>query len=440
MNTPIQEAVAQYISQRRARFHTPGHKGAGIDLLAPVLPWDITEVDGTDSLYDAEGCILRCEEAFSRHYGSCRTLLSAGGSTLCIQTMLALAAHPGDTILAGRNSHVSAVNAMALLDLNPVWLYPEQNPQGVGAWYSPDSLGRALREHPEAKAVYLTSPDYFGVRLDIGAVAKICREHGIPLLVDNAHGAHLNLFPEAHPMALGASMCCDSLHKTLPVLTGGALLHIGDPAFAGEAKRKMSMFGSTSPSYLILLSIDRLLAYFDDGAADAYQGTAGRVAALRRLAEEKGFFVPPQETDPIRLALGFSPLGYSAEAFSAHARKCGAEPEYVSSSACVLLFSPFNREGDFSIAEDLIRSAETVGPPPDETPPMPPMEAACSLRDALLGEGEQVPVEDCAGRICACVKSPCPPGIPVAMPGERVCKEHINFLKKHGVNELYMVK
>ncbi|MBQ4322078.1 MAG: DegT/DnrJ/EryC1/StrS family aminotransferase, partial [Oscillospiraceae bacterium] len=233
METPIQKALDAYIQKDMTRFHMPGHKGADFDLLGSVLPYDLTEVLGTDSLYDAEECIRDCEREYEALYGSHRTLLSAGGSTLCIQTMLALCAPAGSKILAGRNIHVAAVNAMGLLDLRPTWILPKPNPGGVGSTISPADVENALSADPELRAVYITSPDYFGVMSDVGAIAEICKHHHVPLLVDNAHGAHFPFLEEnRHPMALGAAACCDSLHKTLPVLTGGALLHLADETMA----------------------------------------------------------------------------------------------------------------------------------------------------------------------------------------------------------------
>lgn len=199
MKTPLHDAVRDYIEKDMSRFHMPGHKGAGTDEFAALLPWDITEVEGADSLYHAEGPLLALEEQFARLYGTRRTLLCAGGATLCIQTMLALACGTGAAVVMGRNLHRAAINAAALLDLTPVWVYPERD---AGEWftgrYSPAAVAAALDEAPAAKAVYLTSPDYFGVLSDLSGIAEVCRAHGVPLLVDNAHGAHLKFLPERY--------------------------------------------------------------------------------------------------------------------------------------------------------------------------------------------------------------------------------------------------
>lgn len=442
METPIQKALEAYITKDMARFHMPGHKGAAFDLLAPVLPYDVTEVLGTDSLYDAIECIRDCEREYERLYGSYRTLISAGGSTLCIQTMLALAAPAGSEILAGRNIHVAAVNAMGLLDLRPQWILPRQNPGGVGSVIQPEEVEKALAQNPKLRVVYITSPDYFGVMSDVRAIAGVCRRFQVPLLVDNAHGAHFAFLKEnVHPMALGATACCDSLHKTLPVATGGALLHIADPEMARNAKQVMSMFGSTSPSYLIMLSIDRALSYIWGALREDLEKTAQSVAQLRVLAGSRGFFIPPQACDPTRLTLGIAQAGLDGKRFGALLRSHQIEPEYLSDTGCVLLLSAFNREGDWKRLNDLLESLPERKPLEIPVPELAlPSGSGLTLRQALLGEQELLGAEALEGRVCACVKSPCPPGIPLVVPGERIENNLLNLIKKYGIRQMNVVK
>lgn len=440
MNTPIQKAMDAYIDKNMARFHMPGHKGAPFDMLASILSYDLTEVQGTDSLYDAEECIRACEREYERLYGSCRTLLSAGGSTLCIQTMLALAAPAGSTILAGRNIHVAAVNAMGLLDLRPEWILPKQNPGGVGSIIEPDMVEKALSQNADIRAVYITSPDYFGVMSDIRGIAEVCKRFSVPLLVDNAHGAHFAFLEKnVHPIALGASMCCDSLHKTLPVLTGGALLHIADPQMAQEAKQAMSMFGTTSPSYLIMLSADRALSYIYEQIREDLAKITEIVAKFRNLAASKGFFIPSQ-CDPTRLTLGIAQAGFDSESFGQLLRSYQIEPEYLSATGCVLLLSAFNREEDFQRLYHMLEDIPNKLPAEVSVPQIMLSERSnMTLRQAMLGEKKLLSVEKLEGHICACVKSPCPPGIPLVVPGERIDRNMCRMLQQYCVKELQVV-
>ena len=249
MKTPIYDFVTRYKDLRPARFHMPGHKGRG-PLGCEEL--DLTEIPGADSLYEADGIIAESEANASALFG-CPTFYSTEGSSHCIRAMLQLAKafplggrwHPASPasrmtdeggpdarfrVLAARNVHKTFLSAAALLDLDVVWL-PSAGGSYLSAQPSPAGLDAALTE-TGASAVYLTCPDYLGFLPDLRPLARVCHAHGALLLVDNAHGAYLRfLNPSRHPMDLGADLCCDSAHKTLPVLTGGAYLHVSKKAF-----------------------------------------------------------------------------------------------------------------------------------------------------------------------------------------------------------------
>ena len=222
METPIADFVRRYADSGTVRAHVPGHKGKSL-LGCEAL--DITEIRGADSLYEADGIIRRSESCAGELFGSGRTVYSTEGSSQCIRAMLYLALICGNgsrTIVAARNVHRAFLYAAALLDFEIVWLWPEQSTSLCSCPVSPDALERTLAELPAPPAaVYLTSPDYLGGMADISALAEVCRKHSTLLAVDNAHGAYLRfLEPSRHPLDLGAALCCDSAHKTLPVLAG----------------------------------------------------------------------------------------------------------------------------------------------------------------------------------------------------------------------------
>jgi len=278
MNTPIADFVHLYASDGKARLHMPGHKGRAF---LGCEAYDITEIAGADALYEADGIIAESEKNASSLFGTARTLYSTEGSSQCIRAMLCLcltcrASGASDTILAARNVHKSFVFAAALLGFRIQWLWPGQMTSLCACEVSAAALEQALSsmDTPPA-AVYITSPDYLGGMADIRALADVCHRHGTVLAVDNAHGAYLRfLSPSLHPMDLGADICCDSAHKTLPVLTGGAYLHISPSApgaFAAQAKQAMALFGSTSPSYLTLASLDLCNAYIADSYAQQFE-------------------------------------------------------------------------------------------------------------------------------------------------------------------------
>jgi len=442
MTTPLLEAVRRYMEAAPARLHIPGHKGTAIPPVGDAARYDLTEVTGLDSLYHPEGPIAGTEARYTRLYGTSGTLLSAGGSTLCIQAMLALACAPGDKLLAARGVHTAAVNAMALLDLHPRWLYPPVDAAtGLALAVTPGAVEEGLAAHPDARAVYLTSPSMFGVISDIKEIGEICRRHGVPLLVDNAHGAHLKfLSPSLHPMDLGADICCDSLHKSLPVLTGGALLHIGNPAFLSGAKERMALFGSTSPSYLILLSMDGALPYLEEQAAEDAAGVSSRMGVLAERARAGGFLLPPGVRDPFRLTLGFGGLGYSREDFAAQLARCRVEPEYLGDQVCVLMAGGPTAPGDYARMERLLELPPKGPPLPVAAFPSSPPRQALPPRQGTFAQTEPVSLDNAAGRVAGSTVTPCPPGIPLVIAGEVLTPELVEALKNSGNFRINVIK
>ena len=261
MNTPILDFVRRYAKQNHHRLHMPGHKGQG-DLGVEAL--DITEIEGADSLYEADGIIRESEQNASELFGA-HTYYSTEGSSQCIRAMLLLAVQNAKeqgkepVVAIGRNAHKAALTAAALLDIDPIRITPPTD-NYLACPIDAAAIKTLFEGDNKPTAVYLTSPDYLGNTLPIDDIARMCHEHGALLLVDNAHGAYLKfLKPSRHPIDLGADACCDSAHKTLPVLTGGAYLHVSKNAPASlmrQAKTALATFGSTSPSYLTLASLD----------------------------------------------------------------------------------------------------------------------------------------------------------------------------------------
>ncbi len=426
---PLERALDEYIEKDLSRFHMPGHKGS--DCFPDYYKYDITEIKGADSLFESAEAIAETEERFAKIYKTGASLLSAGGSTLCIQGMLSTVLKPKDKIIIARNCHISAVNTMAFLDIDPIWI----NPRDIKA------AEKAFEKAPDAKAIYLTSPDYFGVLSDIEAFAKLAHDHGALLLVDNAHGAHLHFFPkEMHPIALGADMCADSLHKSLPVLTGGALLHIKNGELRDIAKQKMRLFGSTSPSYLIMLSADRCATYLETKAREDFAVLNGKVANLRYKAFEHGLAPKTRGIEPARLTLSVRSTEMGAEKFGEKLREHGIEPEYVNDDWAVLMASPFNTDRDFSRVENFIGNTFGNGFSPFEERLSEMPEKALSVREATFSETEEVETEKAVGRIAASLKLPCPPCIAITVPGEIIDEKIAVLLKKYGIHRINVVK
>ncbi len=441
--TPLYNFLKQYHASGCSRLHMPGHKGNFPLLNQEGLgSLDITEIQGADSLFECNGILREAEKNAEALYHSTRTLYSAGGSTLCIQTMLALVRPRGGKIILSRNSHKAAVNAIALLGLEPVWLFPKKLDDTVfPGIITPEQIRDALLKHPDAAAVYVTSPDYFGILCNIRGIKTECEAFGVPLLVDNAHGAHLCIFDGMHPIQQGADLCCDSAHKTLPALTGSALLHIGNPEFTAGAKETMSLFGSTSPSYLIMLSTELALNWLAEEGKTAFKTLQNRVFKIEKQFVENGFATPASyRRDSTRIVLDTLYGGYPGEEFAALLRSFGMEPEFVSKGAVVLLTSPFNREEDFRRLEQFAASLPKRERIHTRIPEFPVPDRAMSVRQAVLSPFEVLSLEQAEGKTCADARISCPPGVPVVMPGEVIDKKIRNILKMYGINDIKVVK
>lgn len=427
-------SITEFLRQNRqngvSRFYMPGHKGKlKIDAYD-----DITEIGGADSLYEAQGIIREAERRTSRIYGSYETVYSAGGTTLCIQGMLASAQrHYGfRKLAAARNAHIAFVHACILLDLEPVWMLPEESGDGFGVSgrITPARLKETLEKDPEIGAVYLTSPDYFGMLSDLSQLSSICKQYGIPLLVDNAHGAHLKVLGKGlHPLEQGAAMCCDGAHKTLPVLTGGAYLHTTAEISAEELKAGMALFGSTSPSYLILQSLDACNDFLEIDASEAFSRMLQRLDMAREAARAAGLFVFPSE--PARLSLGGRPQNYEGS-LAEYFRHCRMEYDYAAGDTVVLMPSPFNLSRDFDRLELALCQLKAESPAPHNAIADLP-KRVMSMRKAAFQKSETVSVEECVGRVAAQAQIHCPPGVAVVVPGELIGQNQQRILKNSGI-------
>lgn len=427
MPTPLYTALLEHKKRGRASFHTPGHKNNPDALPPDLLSLDFTELPDTDSLFEAAGPIARAEELAAELFGAKRTCISAGGCTLCIQAMFRLAAPNGGKIVCSRVLHRSAVNAMALLDLTPVWAMPGE-------------LLSVLSKTPDAKAVYVTSPNYYGQLLDIPAIAGACQARDIPLLVDNAHGAHLMFTePNLHPLALGASMTACSAHKTLNVLTGGAWLNIADARYAEGAKEAMALFGSTSPSYPVMASLDLAREWLRLHRGE-FLPLQKKVADIKATARERGISLPEGLTDPTRITLNTASVGIPGTAAAEIFRGAGVEPEFADGAHVVLIATPFNTDDDFMRLKNAI-ALLPVSRPLSETAELPPLPAVkMSLREAVFAPSKTLLLAQAAGRIAAQAACPCPPGVPVVMPGEEITKEILRFLRGYGFFTIKVIK
>ena len=437
MNAPICDFVRAYAARQALRLHMPGHKGRGP---LGVEALDITEIPGADSLYEASGVIRESEENASQLFGS-PTLYSTEGSSLCIRAMLYLALLHGKAqgrrprIVAGRNAHKTFLSTAALLDLDVVWLNPGPDDSYLSCTVSAEQLDKLLDSMDAPAAVYLTSPDYLGNSVDVAALAEVCHRRDVLLLVDNAHGAYLRFLPASrHPIDLGADICCDSAHKTLPVLTGGAYLHLSPAvpqSLRDQARTALALFGSTSPSYLILQSLDAANLALDGVYREDLARFAGEADALKAHLQAKGWQL--QGDEPLKLTLRAKKRGCTgaelAQALEAENIVCEfADPDFL-----VLMLTPEVGSGGLARLEAAL-DALPLRPAIDAAPPaFQPAVRALSIREAALSPCETLPVEKCLGRILAAATVGCPPAVPILVCGERIDEHALACFRYYGI-------
>ena len=445
MTTPICDFVNRYAESDALRLHMPGHKGA------PLLGCecrDITEIAGADSLFEASGIILESEQNASALFGAA-TFYSTEGSSLCIRAMLHLivkkSAKRGEKMLifAGRNAHKAFLSAAALLDLDVEWIYPNDNASYLSCPIDAVSLDAMLKNAArKPAAVYLTSPDYLGNRADVAAIAAVCHANGVYLLVDNAHGAYLKFLPQSqHPIDLGADLCCDSAHKTLPALTGGAYLHIAKHVsglFAADARKALALFGSTSPSYLILQSLDAVNAYLASGYPQRLVVFADKVNACKSRLTAAGYTLCGDE--PLKLTIHAKPYGYLGTELAEMLQDQGIVCEFCDPDFLVLMLTPETGDVGIKRLERALgaiqkRTAITERPPMLSIP-----ERRLPIREAMLSDSESLPVSACLGRVLADAGVGCPPAVPIAVCGEVLDSAALAVFAYYGITHCTVVK
>ena len=443
MKTPICDFVEKYAESNNVRLHMPGHKGR--DFLG-VEELDITEICGADSLYEADGIIAESEACASELFG-CKTYYSTEGSSLCIRTMVYLisvyAKERGEKplILAGRNAHKAFHSAIALLDVDVEWLAPDIMKNYLSCEITPEYLEDYLdKSSCKPTAVYITSPDYLGNIANIKALSDVCHKRGVLLMVDNAHGAYLRfLTPSQHPMDLGADMCCDSAHKTLPVLTGGAYLHLGNnilDELDGYVKDGMLLFGSTSPSYITLQSLDRANDYLESYSAHL-SGFVEKVYKLKSALTEHGYDLYGEE--PLKITISAKKFGYYGDELARALEARNLICEFFDRDFVTLMLTPEN-ESDMDKIEKILLSIEKKASILEEAPAFSSVERAMSVKEAYLSSFEKVAVEDSIGRIASLSSVGCPPAVPIIIGGEVVDENTVRCFKYYGIEKINVVK
>ena len=439
MNTPICDFVKKYTDKNALRLHMPGHKG---ESLLGFESRDITEIEGADSLYEADGIIKESENNASFLFGS-PTFYSTEGSSQCIKAMLyliCLKAEGKAVIWAGRNVHKSFLSAAVLLDFKIEWLYPDEGESYLSCKTDAKELEKKLsgcEEKPDA--VYVTSPDYLGNVCDVKSLAEVCHKHGVMLLVDNAHGAYLKFLRSSlHPIDLGADMCADSAHKTLPVLTGGAYLHISERVareFSKEAKSALSLFGSTSPSYLILQSLDMANKILSEDYGKQLAEFEDEMKSFKNELTCHGFTL--LEDELLKITIDAKKYGYYGHELAEILEENNIICEFADPDFLVLMFTPCSELNKLRDVLLNIAKKEEINVP---SPSIDRPRWVYSPRDAAFKARETIPTSESLGRILAISTVGCPPAVPIVAGGEEIDRDAIKAFEYYGIKTCVVTK
>lgn len=454
---PLYEALKRHAEQNWIPFHVPGHKQRAVwndddadARFRPMLPIDLTELSDTDDLHQPEGVIAEAEKLAAECFGADETCLLVGGSTAGNLAMILAVCQPGDLVLVQRNSHKSVIHGLMLAGARAVFLAPElETASGLAVAPSVQTVRAGLERYPEAKALLITNPNYYGLSSELSAIVDCAHDRGVPVLVDEAHGAHFGRHGEFPASALqaGADIVVQSAHKMLASLTMGALLHMQGRLIDRSAVRQMlRMVQSSSPSYPIMASLDlarRQLHTEKERMFENALRTAGYVREqlatmpIRAVAPR-----PPVGLDPLKLTLYDETGAWDGYRLRDELEKRGCMAEMADYRHVVLAFGPGTvPEDGYALVRALNDIAERLQPAgrADErfspSPSRPEPVAADFVSEPVAFsrrpmETEKIPLEEAAGRLAGEWIIPYPPGIPLLYPGERITQETIAELRK----------
>ncbi len=432
---PIYDMLAAAAKAQSA--HMPGHKGHAPFGVMDLYRLDTTELPSTDDLYVPEGGIAKAEHLYAKAAGAGATLLLHNGSTVGIHVMLQLWAREGDTVLLPRNAHLSAMNACIIGGLRPAWMQVIRRQDGY-CYLRPEDVLEAIHQHPEAKTLLLTRPDYYGGAMPLQEIIAVAHEKGMRVVVDEAHGAHLPWMEGGLQSAgaYGADAWVQSVHKTLPGLTSSAVLHLGHAEDRERALQLLRREQTSSPSFLLMLSVDDARAFMEAEGRERLASTVAAANAVREQIQSTPYRdahalwqTTGMEFDPTRLVID-APEG--GERLAQRLRMQGIEVEMHDPWRVVMILTCMDEPEEIRHIGDVLTGLTAEVPIHH-----PPMEANAALpqqvmtpREAVMRDTKRVPIDQTVGEIAAVSAGLYPPGIPLVCPGERITSETAELLAK----------
>ena len=451
MKKGVTQFLLSHAEKNPVSFHMPGHKGSAIyrengygDFLDHFVDCDITEIPGADNLYQAEEIIADTMAKYRSLYGVRESYLLINGSSAGLVASILTCVPRGGKLIMARNCHKSIFNGLLMAGAEPVYLHPEMiDDYGISGEISVASVVAAIKENPDASAVILPSPNYYGICSDIKAIAEAVHEAGMVLIVDQAHGAHLHFFGshlgEAYKSAddLGADIVIQSTHKTLASFTQSAIVNLcTDRVDKYLFEDKLQLIESTSPSYLLMASLDingdllekqggKLIAEWEENLKWFYETAPKVVEGLRLMSHPM--------LDHTKINLDMSAYGIDGLELEDMLNEKAIFPELVTGNIVMCMTGIGNKRCDYErLLEALKEIAEERGLC-EENDGITAPEATQAVtmkrlrQTAIPTAKESVPMEEAAGRVCAASIIPYPPGIPIICPGEIIDQEVLDY-------------
>lgn len=466
--TPLLTALQELASKAEAAFYAPGHKrGAGIssqlrDLFGEaVFRADLPELPELDNLFAPCGVIEEAQNLAAEAFGADRTWFLVNGSTCGVMAAILATCGEGDKIILPRNVHQSAIAGLILSGAIPIFVTPEYDPNlNLAHSITANAVTQALKTHPDVKAVMMVYPTYYGACGDVSAIAQICHQHGIPLLVDEAHGPHFAFHPQLPPSALAcnADLAVQSAHKVLSAMTQASMLHIqGKRIDSDRISQALQLLQSTSPSYILLASLDatrQQMALHGEAlmskTLQLAQACCTQIEQISGLSVLKASHTPGfVALDPTRVSVNISNLGLSGyEADEILRLQYGVTAELPSTQYLTFIISLGNKLTDIEQMVDAFRhlvhhKASLIAPSQEQAafrkwkeeflfihPSSFRLYPSLSPRQAFFAATECVSIERADERICAEMICPYPPGIPALMPGEEINLATLDYLQQ----------
>ncbi|XP_071723883.1 uncharacterized protein [Rutidosis leptorrhynchoides] len=456
---PLVAALEASAKQNVATFHFPGHNRgreapSSLSRLIGSRPFlhDLPELPELGNLFSREGPIWEAQKQAAKLFGSLKTLFLVGGTTCGIQATIMATCSPGDILILPRNSHISAISAMVLSGAIPKYIIPNYNEDwDISYGVTPSQVEKVMMElelkGQQAAAVFVTSPTYHGICGELCKISDLCHSYGIPLIVDEAHGAHFGFHSELPPSALeqGADLAVQSTHKVLSSLTQSSMLHLsGNLVDRDRIHRCLQTLQSTSPSYLLLASLDAARAQLSESQDFVFNKAVELANELRKSVQEiPGISVLdfPSIIDPLRITIGFWKLGLSGyDADEILSEVHGIVCELVEAKSMTFAINLGTCEehvkrlvlGIKQLSEDSLQNQNlrkrTAIITDRKFVPFAESNMSLSPRDAFFTKKRRASIDDCVGKVSGELICPYPPGIPVLVPGEIITHSSLNYL------------